>query len=305
MTRVLITGASGLLGVNLALQASNLGHDVLGWINDTVLPHAPFTVAQVNLLEKERIEQQINLFAPQLIIHCAALANLEAAEADPELAAQLNREVPGVIAAISAKNDIRLIHISTDAVFDGQRSNYQESDTPSPLSVYARTKLEGENAVRDANPQALIARVNFYGWSLSGTRSLAEFFFNNLSEKNAIRGFKNVFYRPLYIRQLGSLLFELASHSLQGVYHVLSHETTNKYDFAVSLAEKFDFDSSLISPISVADAGLKAVRSPNLDLSVAKIEQDLDHPMPGQDECLDAFYQDYQSGLPGTIRNFK
>ncbi len=302
MTRLLITGASGLLGLNLALQASGLGYDVTGWVNDTHLSQAPFHVEQVNLLAKDQIKQRTQAISPELIIHCAALANLEAAEADPDLASQLNSDVPGIIAEIASKQNIQFIHISTDAVFDGQQSAYCEGDNPSPVSVYARTKLEGENAVRDVNPKALIARVNFYGCSLSGSRSLAEFFINALSAKQAIKGFKDVFFRPLYTWHLGDILFEMAERSLQGVYHVLSSELISKYAFGVEIARKFGFAPALITPISIESAGLKAQRSPNLDLTVTKIERDLGHPMPTQDECLTAFYQAFQSGLPGKIK---
>ncbi len=79
------------------------------------------------------------------------------------------------------------MHISTDAVFDGDRRLYREDDPPNPLSIYARTKLEGEQAVLQPNPQALVARVNLFGWSLSGKRSLAEFFFNNLKRGKSVR----------------------------------------------------------------------------------------------------------------------
>ena len=302
MTRMLITGASGLLGLNLALQASGLGYDVTGWMNDTHLTHAPFRVEQVNLLAKDHIKQRIHTISPDLIIHCAALANLEAAEADPELATQLNSEVPGILAGIASKQSIQFIHISTDAVFDGQNSACQEDDDPSPVSVYARTKLEGENAVRAVNPHALIARVTFYGCSLSGTRSLVEFFINALSGAHPINGFDDVFFKPLDAWHLGRLLIEMAERSLQGLYHVLSSEVLSKYAFGVAVAQKFGYDPSLITPISLANADLRAKRSPNLDLSVEKIERDLGRKMPTQGECLAAFHRAYQSGLPARIK---
>ena len=95
-------------------------------------------------------------------------------------AQRINAEMPGKLAAVCKKKKIRLIHISTDAVFDGKMGDYTEEDIPNPLSVYARTKIEGEHLVAAENPEAIIARVNFYGFSLSGKRSLAEFFLNSL-----------------------------------------------------------------------------------------------------------------------------
>ena len=96
------------------------------------------------------------------------------------LAGKLNAEVPGWLAGAAKGWGVPFVHISTDAVFNGETGNYTEEDATDPLSVYARTKLAGEQAVQAANPEAAIARTVFYGWSLSGRRSLAEFFFNQL-----------------------------------------------------------------------------------------------------------------------------
>jgi len=302
MTRLLITGASGLLGLNLALIAHALGYEVVGWANDSFMLQAQFPVLQVNLLDTAQIRGRIKEMNPGMIIHCAALASLEGSEADPELAKRLNAEVPGEIARVALEHDIKMIHISTDAVFDGKRGGYIEADTPSPMNVYAQTKLEGEQAVSSANKEAIIARVNFYGWSLSGKRSLAEFFYNNLSQNLTVNGFKDVFFCPLYTRQLGETLFEMAGKGLRGLYHVLSSEILSKYEFGVKLAQKFGFDDKLVNPITLNESGLTVTRSPNMTLSVKKLQRDLGHIMPGQDECLDSFYQDYQAGLPGQIK---
>jgi dTDP-4-dehydrorhamnose reductase len=302
MTRLLITGASGLLGLNLALTAYSLGYDVIGWANDSFMLHAQFPVLQVNLLDKDQIRDRILRINPSLIIHCAALASLEGSEADPELAKRLNAEVPGEIARVAFEHDIKMIHISTDAVFDGKRGGYTEADTPSPLNVYAQTKLEGEYAVSSANKDAIIARVNFYGWSLSGKRSLVEFFFNNLSQNIKVNGFKDVFFCPLYTRQLGLTLLEMAGKDLKGLYHVLSSEALSKYDFGLKIARKFGFDDQLVNPILLSESGLTATRSPNMTLSVEKLQRDLGCTMPGQDECLDSLYKDYLAGLPGQIK---
>jgi len=214
----------------------------------------------------------------------------------------LNAEVPGEIARAAYEHDIKMIHISTDSVFDGKRGGYSELDTPSPLNVYAQTKLVGEYAVSSANKEAIIARVNFYGWSLSGKRSLVEFFFNNLSQNIKVNGFKDVFFCPLYTRQLGETLLEMAGKGLKGLYHVLSSEALSKYDFGVKIARKFGFDEQLVNSILLSESGLTTTRSPNMTLSVEKLQRDLGHVMPGQDECLDSLYKDYLAGLPGQIK---
>src|SRR3989304_788788 len=161
--RILVTGASGLVGLNLALEASQQ-HTVFGTVNAHRLQTTAFTVLQADLLAPGSVERVLDETRPDWVIHCAALANVDACEAYPALAVKLNSELPGELAYYAARAGARLVHISTDAVFDGERGEYTEQDQPNPLSIYARTKLEGERAVREANSGAIVARVNLFGW---------------------------------------------------------------------------------------------------------------------------------------------
>ncbi len=147
--RILITGASGLLGLNFALQAAgDARYAVTGVVHHNELAGVPFSVLQSDLARPRAVAELLELTRPELVIHCAALANLEACEAQPEQAWRLNAGVPGDLAIATAQAGIKLVHISTDAVFDGQRGDYTEEDKPNPLGVYARSKLAGEASCR-------------------------------------------------------------------------------------------------------------------------------------------------------------
>ncbi|MBN1454519.1 MAG: SDR family oxidoreductase, partial [Anaerolineales bacterium] len=228
--RILITGASGLLGLNLALEAAQ-NHHVIGCVNQRSIQTDAFEIIQADLLAPGAVEHVLNVARPDWIIHCAALANLEICEASPVLAEKLNSWLPAKLAQFVTRGGARLLHISTDAVFDGRRGNYLEEDPPGPQSVYARTKLHGEQAVAQVNPQAIIARVNFYGWSLGGQRSLAEFFYNNLSKGVRVPGFTDVFFCPLLVNDLAKILLDMLQAQLNGLYHVVSSQAISKYDF--------------------------------------------------------------------------
>jgi dTDP-4-dehydrorhamnose reductase len=123
--RILITGASGLLGLNLALEATQ-NHHVFGCVNQRSIQTDAFEVIQADLLAPGAVEHVLNVARPDWIIHCAALANLETCEASPALAEQLNSWLPAKLAQLVTRGGARLLHISTDAVFDGQRGNYLE-----------------------------------------------------------------------------------------------------------------------------------------------------------------------------------
>lgn len=299
--RILVSGASGLLGLNLALEAAKQ-HTVLGTVNSHNLQTKTFEVLQTDLLDPGAISWVLDQAKPDWVIHCAALANVDVCETDPDLARQLNAELPGILATYVARGGARLIHVSTDAVFDGRRGDYTEEDEPNPLSVYARTKLEGEYAVADAYPDAIIARVNIFGWSLTGKRSLAEYFFNNLQAGRTVKGFTDVYFCPLLVNDLAKIFLDMLEWGLSGLFHVVSRECLSKYDFGVKLARQFDLDEGLITPTSVERGGLKAVRSPNLTLRSDKLAQVLGKPLPGLSTGINRFYSLYQQSYPQKLR---
>jgi dTDP-4-dehydrorhamnose reductase len=301
--RILITGASGLLGLNLALETTRR-HTVYGTVNHHALKTDAFTVIQTDLLAPGAVERLLERTQPDWVIHCAALANLDACEADPLLAKQLNTKLPHTLASHVARSGARLLHVSTDAVFDGLRGDYTEEDAPTPVGAYSCTKLEGELAVAEANPSAIIVRVNLFGWSLTGSRSLAEFFFNNLSIGRQVMGFTDVFFCPLLANHLADIFVKMLEKNLSGLYHVVSSESLSKYDFGLRLAHRFSLDSSLINPTSVTQSGLKASRSPNLTLVSDKLANALGESLPRLSSGLDKLYTLYLQGYPQMLRNF-
>ena len=302
--RILITGASGLLGLNLALETTRR-HSVFGTVNHHALKTDAFKVIRINLLAPGAVERLLDSTDPDWVIHCAALANLDACEADPLLAQQLNTDLPRTLASYVARSGARLVYVSTDSVFDGLRGDYSEEDIPTPVGVYSHTKLNGEQAVAETDPTAIIARVNLYGWSLTGNRSLAEFFFTNLSRRKHVMGFTDVFFCPLLANDLADIFIRMLEQHLSGLYHVVSSECLSKYDFGVRIAKRFNLDSSLINPTSVRQSGLKATRSPILTLRSNKLANAFGEPLPNLSTGLDKLFTLYQQGYPHMLRKME
>jgi dTDP-4-dehydrorhamnose reductase len=295
MTKFLVTGVSGLLGLNFAMQTAG-EHEITGVANSHVLANVPFPVLPADLSMPGSAQSLLDQTQPEVIINCAAIAILDTCEAKPDLAYQLNSVFPGELAAEAARRDIRMVHFSTDAVFDGTIGCYTETDEPRPINHYAYTKVEGERAVLAANPDALVARVNFYGWSLHGKRSLAEYFFYSLSRGEPVKGFIDVQFCPLQVNDLVDILLRMIDLRLSGLYHVVSSECLNKFDFCHRLARQFGLNQELISPSSWLEGGLRANRSTNLTISTAKLQGALGSPLPDQAAGLRRFYDLYQSG---------
>jgi dTDP-4-dehydrorhamnose reductase len=306
--RILVTGASGLLGLNLALEASaaqdggRAEHTVFGVVNSHALSTLTFEVIQADLLAPGVVESLIDETRPDWVFNCAALAVLDECEAKPDLARKLNSELPGKLAKVVARGGARLVHISTDSVFDGERGDYTEEDVPNPINVYARTKLAGEQAVAEADPSAIIARLNLFGWSLTGKRSLAEWFFNNLSQGTPVLGFPDVYFCPMLANDLAQVLMQMAARGLRGLYHVTSPKCTSKYHFGVALARQFGLDEKLISPVSISGSSLKVQRSPRLTLRCDRLARDLGGQPPDWESGLKRFFELYRQGYPQKLR---
>ncbi len=302
--KLLITGASGLLGINLAIEAMR-EHEVFG-VDRGKLKSPPFPISKANFFDSNAFIPALEAIQPDWVINCAALANLEECEKHPDQAKILNTGLPRDLAIACAQRNIKFIHLSTDAVFDGTREGeYTEADEPNPQGVYSQTKLDGEYAVQEVNSQAIIARVNFFGWSLGGRRSLGEFFVNNLTDGRNVNGFTDVIFCPMWVNHLAQTLVAMLEKDLHGLYHVVGAQAMSKYQFGVEVAKKFGLRSSLIEPQSVERSSLTAKRSHNLWLPIHKLSTALGHDVPDFSTGLDGFYTQHQQGYPQKIRGYQ
>ena len=303
MTRILVTGVSGLLGINLSHEMMR-EYDIVG-VDRGKLVNAPFKIWKADLLDPGAVDAILNSMRPNWLINCAALADLEACENTPYLAHALNTDLPVQMAKACRSRDISFAHISTDAVFDGEKDGfYTEEDSPNPLGVYSQTKLDGERAVLNENKNAIVARVNFYGWSLSGKRSLAEFFHHNLTNNKSMSGFTDVIFCPMFVNHTARILIKMLEKNLSGLYHLVGTQAMSKYQFGVEIARKFSLQEGEISPKSILASSLTARRAHNLALSTHKLSTDLGETLPEFSTGLDEFYTQHKQGFPQKIRSY-
>jgi dTDP-4-dehydrorhamnose reductase len=302
--KILIAGVSGLLGINLA-QETMSRYETVG-VDRGKLVNAPFQIVNADLSDPRKVDSILDSTEPTWVINCAALANLEDCESDPESARRLNIDLPAQLAKSCWDCGLPFVHISTDAVFDGEKDGaYTEDDTPNPLGVYSQTKLEGENAALSEHPRCIVARVNFYGWSLGGKRSLGEFFVNNLAQGKNISGFTDVTFCPMLVNDTARTLIKMLSKGLSGLYHLVGTQAMSKYQFGVEIARKFKLDEGSIAPKSVLASGLTARRSLNLWLSTQKLSTALGESLPDFSTGLDEFYTQYHQGYPQKLRSYQ
>ncbi|HEY4718015.1 MAG TPA: SDR family oxidoreductase [Anaerolineales bacterium] len=295
MTRILVTGASGLLGINLALEAARR-YEVVGVVHSHPLRNPGFQTLQADLLVGGVIPQLLDKAKPDWVINCAALTDLDVCERQPELARRLNAELPGRLAAETAKRGMDFLQVSTDAVFDGVKGDYREEDAPNPLSVYGRTKRLAELAVKAAHPQVLIVRPNISGWSIQGDHSIAEFFYNNLVARKPVQGFTDRYFCHLHVSDLATIMLELLEKNIRGLFHTVSADSMSKYEFGVAVAQRFGLDANLIHAADSSQSRSIAPRALNLTLKTTNLVKVMGRRPSTIATGIEVLYEQYRSG---------
>ena len=250
--RVLITGGSGLLGLNWAINIRNMHDVVLGLHRRNVV---------IDGVEKypvllEDTESLIKCFKDNnldMVIHTAGLTNVEKCEKEPELAYKTNLTLAKNVAEACAKNGITLVHISTDHLFLGEDEYVDENCLPNPVNVYGKSKADAELAVYEAYSSALIIRTNFYGWGTSYRQSFSDVIINSLRRNTQMKLFQDVYYTPIDIQTLVNAVMELTKLNASGIFNVVGDERISKYEFGLRIAEYFDLDKELIKAGKLSD----------------------------------------------------
>lgn len=301
MKRILITGASGLLGGSIC-QAALSRYEVFGMFHTHEVAIEGVTFIQGDLSEKKGIAQ-IEKVNPDFIVHSAALTNVDMCEQYPDEAQRHNVTAAVRVADIAKKCGAYLAHISTDHVFDGRRGNYIESDSVNPVNIYGESKLKAEQKVCNAYPEAAIVRTNIFGWNRTNKFSLAEWMLDKLNRKEELPGFEDVIFSPIFVNDLAEILFKVEEARLKGIIHIAGSNCCSKLDFAYHIADIFGYDKSGIKPVSIDDVALKAQRGKNTSLKVDRIEKLLGMKMPSIDDGLKAMYLKKERGSLAALKD--
>ena len=228
----------------------------------------------------------INKIKPNYIINCSANVNIDFLEKNPDVAFSINSEGAKNIAKISKKYNIRLIHVSTDAVFDGERGSYGEEDLTNPINVYGKSKVLGENFVKENSDDYVIIRTNIFGIDNHGRDFISNIVKNLKSQKQMI-GFDDILFTPLEISNLSEMISELAITDFCGTIHLSSNASISKFQFILDVAEIFELDSTLVKKGTSEEIEFVAKRPKNLTLSNNKAKRILRTPIIPIKESLE------------------
>jgi dTDP-4-dehydrorhamnose reductase len=239
IVKVLITGAAGQLGTDLALSANHAGLEVVGT-----------THADLDITDKEQVAQKIASVLPEAIIHAAAWTAVDACESDPQKAIAVNRDGTANIVSAARAAGARVIYISTDYVFDGtKKTPYIESDSPNPQSVYGASKLAGEqqlDLVQDA-----VVRISWVCGEHGA--NMVKTILRLAATSQQLTFVDDQIGSPTFTSDAAPAIVDLAVSSRAGIWHLTNQGSTSWFGFAQDVLRAAELDPNRVQPIATAD----------------------------------------------------
>lgn len=286
--KILVIGASGLVGEQAYLAAKRLNMEVYG----TSFKQNINGMYALDITKKEDVLNLIKKINPECIIHAAALTFVDYCETHKQEAWLAN--VEGTRNIVAAAEDAKVVYISSDYVFDGVNGPYAEDDLPNPINYYGLTKLMGESAVSSLENH-MIVRSTWVFDLLSDTKNFIYRLINTLKEGKEIKVPADQIANPTLARSLASCMLKLVKKYFSGIINISGSSRLSRYDFAAKVAENFSLDKDLIVRVSSEELGQPAKRPKNAGFKLQKLENELGEKMDSLEESLEKLSKVYRS----------
>jgi dTDP-4-dehydrorhamnose reductase len=284
MGRALVIGASGQVGREASAALRAAGLDVVG--TSASRPAPGLVPLDLRRLDEARVT--VRDAAADLVVLASALTAVDRCEEEPELARAMNAEAPAAIAEAARASGGRTVFLSTEYVFDGRAGPYDEDAPPSPVSVYGRTKLEGERAVLRADPANLALRTTVVYSFHPGDKNFVMQLDALLGAGRRMRVPHDQVSSPTYAPDLGRAIATLASGTARGVLNAAGPDVLGRYDFAVRAARILGLDPALLDAVPTTALAQKAARPLSAGLRTERLRA-LGIAIRGVDDGLRAF----------------
>lgn len=283
--KALVLGGSGFLGINF-LRYCEMFDLTLTYSKSIPTIDADWRKFDYPSDAEETLSAIIKDIAPNIIINCIALADVDQCESNLKKSEELNSLLPMLISAVTKKYNIKFVHISTDHFQSREETPRPEESELWPINVYGKTKIFGEKLIVRENPEALILRTNFFGFNYRNHNTLMEKIINNLKQNKKFNGYSDVAFNPVSVIYLIRAIEHLYSINSKGVLNVVSKSVISKYDFAKLVAQIFDLDTEYVVP-SISPKDVSVVDRPTyLALSPDKYEKTNPPRVPNVREML-------------------
>jgi dTDP-4-dehydrorhamnose reductase len=266
--KILITGGSGFLGGYLIRAAMN-NFEVIATYCSNKPDFSRISWLPLDLTDTDRIKTAIAETDPAIIIHTAAMTNVDICENRKKRTNTVNIRATEAIAKTAATTGARIIYISTDLVFDGENPPYSEEDKPTPLSYYGWSKWQGEIAIAAANDNHVIVRPSIiYGPPAISGISFSDELKDSWNRGQTTKLFVDQFRSPIFAGNLASALIEIARADYKGTLHIGGSERVSRYEFGICLAEVFGKGAELILKSKMSEVNFTAKRPKDVSMNI-------------------------------------
>ncbi|ADE55447.1 SDR family oxidoreductase [Coraliomargarita akajimensis] len=274
--KILVTGATGLLGNAYLDAATRRSHELIALSHSQVVQHpAVVRNEQIDGTDLDSLTALCLEIWPDVIVNCAAISNPASVDANPQLAEKINVALPRHLAQISTHLGARLLHISTDMVFDGHSAEaYRSTDMPCPTSLYGQTKLMAEREVLEHNSEdPVVLRIPILmGNSPSGARSLHEKLFAAIRKGERPKLFCDEIRQPCSAGNVADVLVELSERrDLHGIFHWAGNEALSRFEIGQRILKHFDLPLDMVESVVKGDNPDFANRPSNLTFNLDPI----------------------------------
>ncbi len=265
MEKILITGSNGLLGQKLidCILANNNYHLIATSKGKNRYPtQQGYIYAEMDITNEHQINNIIAFYKPHIIIHTAALTNVDTCHTQQNLCWQINVTAVSYLISACETNNIKLIHLSTDFIFDGQNGPYTEAAQPNPLSHYGQSKWAAEQLIMKANIKwAILRTILVYGVVMDLSRSNIVLWAKNALQNGETINVINDQYRtPTLAEDLADICLLTVQKQAQGVYNASGKNMMSILELVLAVADFYGLDKSLINPITSASLNQAAIR---------------------------------------------
>lgn len=285
--KFLVTGSAGLVGRQIIKDLAESNDTTYSCYYNSK-PELGIATP-LDLTNSENIIKMTDSIKPDVIIHLAAMTNVDQCEKEKDLALEINAKATKTLARQGAKHGSFLVYVSTDYVFDGESGMKKENDIPNPVDYYGKSKLEGEKALDDMASSWCIARTSTPFGLHKTKNSFPLFVTENLKAKKQITVVTDQFTSPTYVPNLSKMILEISERQITGIIHTAGATRISRYDMASLVVEKLHLDKDLIKPVTIKEMNWTAKRPKDSSLDVSKATHILNEKPMKIESALDLF----------------
>tara|TARA_Y100001954_G_scaffold104848_1_gene114092 strand:+ start:2216 stop:3091 length:876 start_codon:yes stop_codon:yes gene_type:complete len=280
--KILITGANGQIANSLKLFFEDKDFNV----RYTSLSPSVNNPLCLDLSLTDKCAYLFDNYTPDFIINTAGYTNVDLCEDNREKAHNVNVGILKNILKFMSKKT-KLIHISSDYIFDGKNALYKEDSIPNPINYYGKTKLESENLIRSSNRKYIIIRTgNLYSQFTNLKSNRLSWIFNKLSNNESIYAVEDMFSKPTNTCTIPPIILSLLPISDNLIINYAGQDSLSIYEFAVLVSQVFDFEKNLINKCKLKDMDFKAERPKDVSLSTDFISEIINCNIYETEYCL-------------------